>query len=348
MNILKMIKRRNAYAVDEVEELKKSLERAGLIEKKGKRKLDIGNKFKRVFRSLIFSKTARDYRSVVNTLFLGLRNLSPSLFERMKNNVERADIKMLPETYFSISIALSIIMILAGYVFSKIEIALLGLSGVTAIMTTIMLPLIFCIGTFTLFYMYPVQRISNKKRSIDSNLPFALNHMAAIASSGVPPEKAFEMLSEFKEYGSVSIESKKLVERIKIFGEDITTAMKEISRSTPSKKLKDLLYGMLTVIESGGNLREYLNEMAQLMLFNYKLERKKYLEALSTYADIYTAILIVAPLFLVSIMTVMNIIPGSRFAGANLDTLMKLGIYVLIPLLNTAFLIFISITQPEM
>lgn len=343
-----MIRLKRAQDIDEVEELRRKLEKAGLIQERKKRSIEIGASFKKIMRGILFARTAHDYKTIANTLFLSMKQFFPSLFEKMRSNMERADIKMLPETYFSIAIASSLVMLFVGYLFFKIEAAILGISGIVATIASVLLPAMFGIGTLTFFYIYPIQKITAKKRSIDSNLPFALNHMAAIASSGVPPEKAFEMLSEFKEYGSVSTESKKIVERIKVFGEDITTALREVGRATPSLKLKDLLYGMLTVIESGGNLREYLNEMAHLMLFNYKLERKKYLEALSTYADIYTAILIVAPLFLVSILTVMNIIPGSRFAGANLDTLMKIGIYVLIPLLNTGFLAFISLTQPEM
>jgi hypothetical protein len=47
-------------------------------------------------------------------------------------------------------------------------------------------------------------------------------------------------------------------------------------------------------------------------------------------------------------MTVMNIIPGSKFAGMDLPQLMKIGIYGLVPILNIAFLAFITLTQPEM
>ncbi len=343
-----MFRWRNNSNEDEVEILRRKLKKLGLLEKKKKRERNIGRDLKRILKALMSIRSPKDYKILANALFLEFRRIFPTIFERMKINVERADIDMLPETYFSLSFAVSFLLGVIGYVFARVEMFIFNVSEPKATLLSIILPVIFAVGTFVFFYLYPLQRISNKKASIDSNLPFALNHMAAIASSGVPPEKAFEMLSEFKEYGGVSVESKKIVERIKVFGEDITTAIREIGRTTPSQKLKDLLYGILAVIESGGNLRAYLNEMAQLMLFNYRIERKKYLEALSTYADIYTAILIVAPLFLVSILTVMNIIPGSRFAGIDLNTIMKLGIYVLIPLLNIGFLLFISFTQPEM
>ena len=81
-------------------------------------------------------------------------------------------------------------------------------------------------------------------------------------------------------------------------------------------------------------------------MFDYRLKREKYLQTLSTYADFYTATLIAAPLFFISILSVMALIGGQVF-GLSIPMTMRLGIYLLIPLLNTIFILFVHYTQPS-
>ncbi len=200
---------------------------------------------------------------------------------------------------------------------------------------------------FTLFYLYPFHISKQREHNINTNLPFAITHISAIAQSGVPLEKVFQMLSTLGDYGEITLESKKIVNRVTIFGDDIINAITYVAKRTPSEDFKNLLYGIISIVQSGGNLRSYLKEMASVALFNYRLARKRYTETLSTYADIYTALLIAAPLFLVAILAVINIVPDSSIMGMTVDTFMKLGVYGLIPALNIIFLTVLSMTQPE-
>ncbi|QQG40285.1 MAG: type II secretion system F family protein [Candidatus Aenigmatarchaeota archaeon] len=199
---------------------------------------------------------------------------------------------------------------------------------------------------FIIAYYYPSSRASDRKRNIAANLPFAVNHMAAIAASGVPPNVIFKLLAEFGEYEEISRECAKVVRGVESFGQDITTSISQVAADVPSNEFRELLYGMLSIIKTGGNLKLYLQNQAKEALFYYRIRRQEYLEALSTYADFYTAVLIAAPLFLVSILAVINII-GGKLGGQSIDTIMTLGIFIGIPAINTIFLGFIHATQPE-
>jgi archaellum biogenesis protein FlaJ (TadC family) len=99
-------------------------------------------------------------------------------------------------------------------------------------------------------------------------------------------------------------------------------------------------------VETGGDLKRFLKGVTQEALFDYKLRREKYLETLMTYADFYTAVLIAAPLFFISILSVMAMI-GGTIGGMSILDMMKIGIYAFIPLLNIAFIAFVHMTQPE-
>ncbi|MCK5176547.1 MAG: type II secretion system F family protein, partial [Candidatus Aenigmarchaeota archaeon] len=183
--------------------------------------------------------------------------------------------------------------------------------------------------------------------SIETNMPFAINHMAAIASAGVPPETAFRMLVEYGKYGEFSNEIKKIVKRMNTLGEDLNKSVVYVLKTTPSDKFREFLYGMVSVVEGGGNINQYLKQISAVAMFDYRMKRKKYLESLSTFGDIYTVILITAPLFIIALLTIMNLVPSATVGGMDIVTLMYITTYVMIPFLNLAFLVFLYIIQPE-
>ncbi len=337
--------------MDDVEMLRRRLKERNLLKDNRKPSVPLRLRTTKMLRSLVFNllraESSRDTKVAANIFFGGMIKISPEYFEPLKEAINVSDMEIIPESYVGIIIAISFSAAFVAALLVAVESVIFGISITWAVIGMLILPALVFLICFTVGYAYPFQRVNAKQQSINTNLPFAINHMAAIASSGVPPEKAFEMMAQFKEYGAVSTESRNLIRQINVFGKDILNAIRSTAARTPSKELKELLYGILSIIETGGNLKDYLNEMSQLALFNYQLSRKKYIETLSTYADIYTAILIAAPLFLVSILAVMNIIPGSAVGGLSIEEFMGIGVYVLIPILNIGFLLFISATQPE-
>ncbi len=351
MSFLKAKNIKKKREISEVDALRASLKDLSLLPTERKDKRNFGKIFSLlvgdIVETLMKMKSAKSFRSLSNILFKKTDQLVPSFFRPMKSAVSAADINIMPESY--VGLCMGIPFLVASLVFGVmlVEVAMLELPLIVELFMLSVIPLVFFLICFFVIYAYPFEKLKQKERNIDTNMPFAVNHLAAIASSGVPPERAFEMLTQFKEYGAVSVEAKNIVDRINIFGEDLTQALTHVAKTTPSKPLRDLLHGIMSITESGGNLKSYLNEVASLALFNYKLARRKYIETLSTYADIYTGILIAAPLFLVAILTVMNIIPGSFVAGFTVDQIMWLGVYVVIPIMNIGFLAFVAYTQPE-
>jgi len=263
-------------------------------------------------------------------------------FENLKKKLKEADIKILSRTYISLIFFLTFI---SYFISLPVVFVILLLTSLPPILS----PLI-SLGiaglVFATVYYYPYQKSFSRKRNLEFNLPFAVNHMAAIASSGVPPKIIFKLLSEFGEYGEISKEASKIIRNVEVFGQDITTAIENVASQVPSKDFKELLYGILSTIKTGGNLKNYLQVKAREALFMYRIRREEYLQALSTYADIYTAVMIAAPLFLISILTIMNVV-GGTLGGMTIKDVMNIGIYLGIPATNIAFILFIHFTQPE-
>jgi flagellar protein FlaJ len=169
--------------------------------------------------------------------------------------------------------------------------------------------------------------------------------MAAIASSGIPPEFMFELLTGFEEYGEISEQSKIIMRNIKTFGMSSVDALKDVSKRMPSKDFKELMLGIASTIETGGNLTSYLKEMSDKALFEYKIKREQYLKTLSTYADIYTGVLVAAPLMMISMLATMSII-GGTVVGLTISELVFLITWVILPVMNMLFLAVLHLTYP--
>lgn len=282
-----------------------------------------------------------------------------AIFEPIRKPLSESGMKTLFRTYVSMIFFLSVF----GFVLSFFAVLFFAFF---AVKTDTIVSLFYSSGAslvasviiFAMAYLYPISMASGRKKSIESNMPFAINHMAAIASSGVPPSTMFKLLTRFGEYDELSKEAEKITRNIDMFGQDVATSMREVAKRTPSPAFKELLGGMTSIIETGGNLQLFLKTQSDKALFDYRLKRERYLEVLSTYADFYTAVLIMAPMFLIAILAIMNMIGGEMigmpitgsgdiFRGTYKPGVMDLGIYLLIPLVNLGFIFFVHFTQPE-
>jgi flagellar protein FlaJ len=285
------------------------------------------------------------YKKISLLFFGGLVEKYINSFKPLEPHIRNANMKILLKTWVTMlflttSITFVIALVSAYLVFLFIEVEFY-----IYVFSIIFFPVFAASIVFIIFYLYPVQKENSRQKSIENNLPFAVTHMAAIASSGIPTEFMFELLTGFKEYGEISEDSKLIMRNIKTFGMSSTDSMRDIAERTPSKDFRDVLLGIVSTIESGGNIVEYLREMADKALFTYRIRREKYLKTLSTYADIYTALLVAAPLMMLSLLATMSIIGGSVM-GLTINELMLLITWVMLPVLNVGFLLFIHTTHP--
>jgi flagellar protein FlaJ len=265
----------------------------------------------------------------------------------LKEEIVKSDLNMVFDTFVGKMFLFSFLsFILICIYISFLFVFIFGFNVLLSIISSIIIGVLGFVVVLTLFHSYPMQILNSKRRSIETNLPFAINHADAIASSGAPPNVIFKLLGHVKEYGEITRVSKKITRNAEVFGMDIVSAIKDVASRSPSEDMKKFLYGIVSSIETGGDLKKYLSNEAKEALRNYELKREKFLTTLSTYADFYTAVLIAAPLFFVSILSVMSMIGGQIF-GMDIASAMRLGIYGLIPMLNIGFIAFVHYTQPN-
>ncbi len=288
------------------------------------------------------------YIRIAKKLFGWLPKRHPEINKILKSTLPKSGLVISIKSYLtSVCLTAFIVYFLSLITLLIFSITILELNIYLIMLSITFIPLITGMVTFILGIFYPYQRVVSRSRSINTNLPFAIAHMGAIAASGIPPSAIFKLLSEFKEYDVLSEEMEKIVRNTEVFGLDPLSSMKEVAKRTPSEKFRQLLFGLVSTIEGGGDLKTYLKNAGEQSLFTWRMRREKYLQQLSAYAEFYTGLLIAAPLFIISLFSVMYMIQP-ELGGFDILQLMRLSIYILVPLLNLGFLMFLQTTQIEM
>ncbi len=195
--------------------------------------------------------------------------------------------------------------------------------------------------TLILFLMYPKFRVGERKGAINRDLPAAVTFMYALSRSGMNIIELFRALSASRyTYGEVSRETEVILRDMDYFGNDLRTALHNISELTPSDKFQDLMYNLLTVIDSGGDIPSYFRDKSEQYAQSAKYEQKGFLETLALIAESYVTAFVAGPLFII-IMGVMMSVMGS-------DTMLSLYaiVYMVIPVGSLMFVFMIGIMTP--
>ena len=274
-----------------------------------------------------------------------IKKKSP-IIKHLSDSVKVSGMNILSKTYVSMVLFSTLFGSMIIAVFSLLFTAAAGLQIPIVILSSFFALLAGAALIFGVMYAYPATEAAKKSKAINNDLPFAIIHMAAVAGSGAQPIAIFRLLLKSDEYKGLESEVKKIVNFVNLFGYDLSTALKNVSIRTPSKRLKELLTGIAATIESGGSLKSYLSSVADDSMNTYRLERKKYVESLSTYSDIYTGVLIAAPLLLMVTLAIINMM-GGKIAGMSVASIAWFGTLAALPIINVLFYLFLNITQPE-
>ncbi|MCZ7357845.1 MAG: type II secretion system F family protein [Candidatus Methanoperedens sp.] len=195
--------------------------------------------------------------------------------------------------------------------------------------------------TYMLFTIYPSFLAGERKGSIDKNLPYAVTFMYALSRGGMNVIEIMRSLSKCTDtYEEVAREVDVILRDMDYFGNDLRTALHNICEVTPSENFRDLMYNLLTVIDSGGNIPAYFRDKSEQYLNKAKVEQKGFLETLGLIAESYVTAFVAGPLFII-ILGVMMSVMGS---GSNI--MIYAIIYAVIPIGSMMFVVMISIITP--
>jgi len=295
-----------------------------------------------VYKTSVYAKLANSFFENL-TFYLSKR--FSFIFLYLNNNLRSAGISILSKTYMSVAIFSSFIAFFGTLTIAFMISLFLSSNILLTVLRSIGLAFLAFITTFFIIYFYPNFIISGRRRAIKNDLPFVIIHMAAVAGSGAQPISLFNLVLNTGEYKGLEKEIKKIINYVNLFGYELTSALRSVASTTPSPQFRELLTGIVATLETGGGLKEYLKSKADDALTTYKLEREKYVESISTYSDIYTSVLIAAPLLFLITIAIINMI-GGKIGPFESRDIAFFGTFVFLPFLNIVYIIFLNIIQP--
>ena len=273
------------------------------------------------------------------------KSIAKPLSEKMgflDKDLKQADMPYIISSYLSLVFLLTLFALIICFgIAGVLSISSSGLGILRNFLIALAVVIIF----FVFMIYYPRIQVKNNSKKLENEMPFALAHLAAIASSRIAPSKIFVIMSNSPDYKLFAVQMKKVVNQMNIYGYDLTTALKNVSSLSSSRKFSEFLSGFTSIISSGGDLMLYLKEKSKDTLLDYKLSRERFSTSIGMYSDIYTALLIAAPLILMLILSFMSSL-GSNVGNVSVSFLANIGIIAII-VLNILFIIFLNLTQPE-
>lgn len=196
--------------------------------------------------------------------------------------------------------------------------------------------------TYAIFLVYPSIIAGNRKRNIDATLPYAINYITSMSTAGITPAEIFRLLGDSPIYGESSVEARYVAREIDIFGRDLIDALRIVSASTPSRRMKEFLQGAMASISSGGNLTEYFRTKASQYALENRQTQKLFLDTLALIAESYVTAMVAGTLFLIILQSIMSVL-----GGESTPIFLYIVIYMMIPFGTMMFIIMISSMTPE-
>jgi flagellar protein FlaJ len=275
----------------------------------------------------------------------GLTEPYMEYFESLDRSLRRGMFKISAHEYVSSLIMLSLVSFIVVVIVGSIFITI----SITSIVTT--QPMIYSYTITVIFalvasgvvffagYYYPNIRANSIKTQIDRGLPFSVFFMATTASSGIHPLDVFKTLSQRK--GPIGREASKIFNDVHTLGMNLTDSMAKVANRTPSPSFADLLWGMISVITTGGRLDDYLNTKTRTFMSQYRRSLNDYAKKIALFTEIYITLVMVGSLFFIVLTAIM-----SPLGGMDILMLQTFVVFIMTPLVSMGFIVILKGSSP--
>ena len=258
-----------------------------------------------------------------------------NVFE-FKAMLERARIKIYPETYVSLMFFVAMLTI----PISIISVLFLVLFGFMPIIFLIPFPFYVMVG----FLLIPMSKASDRATGLEREMPFAAAYISVMASGGIAPYNSFKRLSEVELMPAMRGEAREIIKDVEIFGIDPLTALEVAAKKNPLDIFKDFLSGYASTVIIGGDIGHFLERKAEDIFKTRALRVKAAAERLGMLLETFIIVMVMMSLCFYILFAVDSINPSS---GASLTSGIILYTYLFTPLLSMMFIYLAHSMQPK-
>ena len=260
-------------------------------------------------------------------------------FESLSQNMKKSGMKSTVGQYLSMTIFASLLSLLLITMFGSLFITLLLQEAGYSFTLSIIAGIVTSALVFAFGYYYPSLKAQGIKNKIDKGLPFAVFYMATSASSGVNTTEVFRMLSLRK--GPISNEARRIYTNVRTMGMSLGDSIQRAALRTPSTDFADLLWGLNSLVTTGGDIQEYLAGKTKVFMNQYRRSLNDYAKTISLYTEVYITLIIVGSILFIVLIAIMSPlgIGGVLFIQVFIT-------FFLIPLVSIGYIVLLKAISP--
>jgi flagellar protein FlaJ len=264
--------------------------------------------------------------------------LAPSFLKNVfefKGYLERAKIKIYPETYVSMMFFIAVLTLPV----SIISILLLYFYGFLPIIFLVPLPFYVMIG----FLLIPMSKASDRASNLEREMPFAAAYISVMASGGIAPYTSFKRLAEVELMPSMRSEAREILKDVEIFGIDPLTAIENAAKKNPLDVFKDFLSGYASTVIIGGDIGHFLERKAEDIFKTRAMRVKAAAERLGMLLETFIIVMVLMSLCFYILFSVESFYS----AGISSSSGIILYTYLFTPMLSIVFIYLAHSMQPK-
>lgn len=252
-----------------------------------------------------------------------------------KTYLERAKIKIYPETYVSLMLFVAV----ATLPVPIISLLILYLYGFLPMMFLVPFPIYVMIG----FMLMPINKAGERASDLEREMPFAATYISVMASGGIAPYSSFKRLSNIDLLPATKIEAKEITKDVEIFGIDPLSAIEKAAKRNPLEVFKDFLSGYASTVIIGGDIGHFLERKAEDIFKVRALRVRAAAERLAMLLETFIIVMVMMSLCFYIMFSVESVYS----LGLSMGSTMLMYTYVLTPLLSVVFIYLAHSMQPK-
>jgi len=264
--------------------------------------------------------------------------MAPSFLKNVfefKDYLEKARIKIYPETYVSMMFFLAVLTIPV----SIVSIIILYFYGFLPVIFLIPMPFYIMIG----FILIPMSKASDRAANLEREMPFAAAYISVMASGGIAPYTSFKRLAEVELMPAMRSEAKEIMKDVEIFGIDPLTAIENAAKKNPLDIFKDFLSGYASTVIIGGDIGHFLERKAEDIFKTRAMRVKAAAERLGMLLETFIIVMVLMSLCFYILFSVESMYSTGISMGSGLI----LYTYLFTPMLSFVFIYLAHSMQPK-
>jgi flagellar protein FlaJ len=270
-----------------------------------------------------------------------LANSLRSAMPELPTDILKSGMTYSPEAYLSLVVMVAAMTIPVSIIF---VVAALAFKILFLLPFAVLPGMVFGMGVF-----YPKVAAGGRASALDDELPFVIGYVTVLASGGVSPIMTLKRLSRVKLYPKAAIEAKRVLMDIEIFAADPITALEKASRYNPNKVWADFFGGYTSVLKTGGDTVDYMQNKLRDVFAYRALKVKTAAETIGTFAESYISVAVILGIGLFVLFAVEAILGSASGAGSGSGGITNIVLLTTVfnPLISMVFIYIAHSVQPK-